>query len=192
MLVQTVRSIRGKPVLSEVPRLGKDHLLTLNSSPTLSYTQKLEQRVAQLEAALSEATKGVNSWRLNHAAGDAVPSQARSSLPPSEIPETHENRTLSLHDSISLFQANSIVRTPPVEARQADQETALKKESLMNSAWRERAYEKLADIPVGNCSSDCWFWSDLQAQEPFRSLLDSHFCWIQPLLNFVYRPAFTR
>jgi len=29
-------------------------------------------------------------------------------------------------------------------------------------------------------------------QEPFRSLLDSHFCWIQPLFNFVYRPAFTR
>jgi hypothetical protein len=29
-------------------------------------------------------------------------------------------------------------------------------------------------------------------QEPFQYLLDSHWCWIQPLWNFVYRPAFTR
>lgn len=30
------------------------------------------------------------------------------------------------------------------------------------------------------------------AQEPFQYLLDSHWCWIHPLFNFVYRPAFTR
>ncbi|PVH95463.1 hypothetical protein DM02DRAFT_645334 [Periconia macrospinosa] len=52
---------------------------------------------------------------------------------------------------------------------------AVKKQSLVNSAWRERAFEKLADTP-----------------EPYRSLMDSHFCWIQPLFNFIYRPAFTR
>ncbi|KAF2035434.1 hypothetical protein EK21DRAFT_96677 [Setomelanomma holmii] len=44
-----------------------------------------------------------------------------------------------------------------------------------NFAWRERAFERLSDTP-----------------EPFRSLLDSHFCWIQPIFNFVYRPAFIR
>jgi hypothetical protein len=58
-------------------------------------------------------------------------------------------RRLSLHDSISLFQTNDVVRKSPIEAGQAEQETAAKKESLMNSAWRERAYERLADIPVG-------------------------------------------
>ena len=29
-------------------------------------------------------------------------------------------------------------------------------------------------------------------QEPFQYLLDTHWCWIQPLFNFIYRPAFTR
>lgn len=119
-----------------------------NSSPTLSYTQRLEQRVAQLEAALSEATKAVNSWRSNHAAGDLVSTEPHTSLL-SEASEARASRRLSLRDSISLFQTNDVVRTPPVEAGQADQERAAEKESLMNSAWRERAYEKLADIPVG-------------------------------------------
>jgi hypothetical protein len=50
-----------------------------------------------------------------------------------------------------------------------------RKERLINNAWRERAFEQLAAMP-----------------EPFQYLLDSHWCWIQPLFNFVYRPAFTR
>lgn len=29
-------------------------------------------------------------------------------------------------------------------------------------------------------------------QEPFQYLLNTHWCWIQPLFNFIYRPAFTR
>jgi len=29
-------------------------------------------------------------------------------------------------------------------------------------------------------------------QEPFQYLLNIHWCWIQPLFNFIYRPAFTR
>lgn len=44
---------------------------------------------------------------------------------------------------------------------------------------------------VGMFWASSHFVSNL-AQEPFRWLLDSHFCWIQPLFNFVYRPAFTR
>lgn len=31
-----------------------------------------------------------------------------------------------------------------------------------------------------------------ETPEPFGYLLQSHWCWIQPLFNFVYRPAFTR
>lgn len=30
------------------------------------------------------------------------------------------------------------------------------------------------------------------SKEPFQYLLNVHWCWIQPLFNFVYRPAFTR
>lgn len=136
-------------ILHQDSLLRKYQSLTLNSSPTLSYTQRLEQRVAQLEAALSEATKGADSRRSNHAAGDLGSTDPQTSLLLSEASEAHEIRRLSLHDSISLFQTNDVVRKSPIEADQAEQETAAKKESLMNSAWRERAYERLADIPVG-------------------------------------------
>jgi hypothetical protein len=68
-----------------------------------------------------------------------------------------------------------------------------RKERLINNAWRERAFEQLAAMPVGGLS----VLRENKAhygfrQEPFQYLLDSHWCWIQPLFNFVYRPAFTR
>ncbi|KAK4498566.1 hypothetical protein PRZ48_011224 [Zasmidium cellare] len=49
------------------------------------------------------------------------------------------------------------------------------KQELINSAWTERALERLSNLP-----------------EAIQFLLDSHWCWVQPLFNFVYRPAFTR
>lgn len=45
----------------------------------------------------------------------------------------------------------------------------------MQNAWEQRALEVLAETP-----------------EPFQFLLSTHWCWIQPLFNFVYRPVFTR
>lgn len=49
------------------------------------------------------------------------------------------------------------------------------KQDLINNAWNERALERLSNLP-----------------EAIQFLLDSHWCWVQPLFNFVYRPAFTR
>lgn len=54
-------------------------------------------------------------------------------------------------------------------------ELNLTKERLVQNAWEQRALEVLAETP-----------------EPFQYLLNNHWCWIQPLFNFVYRPAFTR
>ncbi|KAH7085070.1 fungal-specific transcription factor domain-containing protein [Paraphoma chrysanthemicola] len=80
-----------------------------------------------------------------------------------------------LHESISLFQLPGNISVQPVLEKQTEQEFEARKGVLTSTAWRERAFERLTDTP-----------------EPFRSLLDSHFCWIQPIFNFVYRPAFTR
>lgn len=147
--------------------------------PTVSYTQRLEQQVAQLEAALSMARRVGGQSQTNDVPSSQSPtSEAQPRLGPARVVEdlrVEEDGRLSFHGPTSLFQLPGSLRKHAVESNQADQEMAAKKESLINSAWRERAYEKLADIP-----------------EPFRSLLDSHFCWIQPLFNFVYRPAFTR
>ncbi|KAI1920821.1 hypothetical protein LOZ58_006470 [Ophidiomyces ophidiicola] len=82
---------------------------------------------------------------------------------------------ISFHGPTSLFQLPSGAPRENLGPTQAHQGLDGRKERLINNAWRERAFEQLATIP-----------------EPFHYLLDSHWCWIHPLFNFVYRPAFTR
>ncbi|KAH3929956.1 hypothetical protein HBH44_148850 [Parastagonospora nodorum] len=158
------------PVCTRCNVRGEECVYKLN--PTLSYTQRLEQKVAQLEEALSQAR------RHSHGSIDPALGQSFSDYQPRSehtvVPDD-ATATLPLDDSISLFKLPGSVRALTIQKSQADLEVAANKETLVNSAWRERVYERLADTP-----------------EPFRSLLDSHFCWIQPLFNFVYRPAFTR
>jgi hypothetical protein len=128
-----------------VRRLFIGHVLTLRRSPTLSYTQRLEQKVAQLEAALAEACPPASKPQPTHALGEE---SSNSSYGTQSGPRVAESEGLPLNGSISLFQLPGSIRTLSFERNQADQEVAAKKESLVNSAWRERAYERLADIPV--------------------------------------------
>jgi hypothetical protein len=108
-------------------------------SPTLLYTQRLEKKVAELEAALSEATKPPNDSHV-------YPSHSESS-PTGESSDLNKDARVSLNESISLFQLPGSIRTLGLANDQADQ-IAAGKESLVNNAWRERAFERLADIPV--------------------------------------------
>jgi hypothetical protein len=103
---------------------------------------------------------------------------------------------VSFHGPTSLFQLPSGVGSDTASKSHYAQEIEGRKERLINSAWRERAFEQMAAMPVSFWS---WGWSEkphvltlCDLQEPFQYLLDSHWCWIQPLWNFVYRPAFTR
>jgi hypothetical protein len=59
-----------------------------------------------------------------------------------------EDGRLPLDGSISLFPLPGGIRTLALEQRQVTEELAAGKESLVISAWRERAYERLADTPV--------------------------------------------
>lgn len=119
-------------------------------NPTLSYTQRLEQKVAQLEDALAESEREVIEVRVKHAANNDSPLEPRGSH--SEV--SHAGTTssdegrLPLDDSISLFPLPGGIRTFALEQRQVAEELAAGKESLVISAWRERAYERLADTPV--------------------------------------------
>jgi hypothetical protein len=125
-----------------------DHLLTLCRSPTLLYTQRLEQKVAQLEAALSEAQRSPN-------VSQAYQSHSESSEAGESSTVDNDTR-VTLNESISLFQLPGSIRTLALANHQAEQEIAAGKESLVNSAWRERAYERLADIPVRQSMTNEW------------------------------------
>ncbi|KAJ5091310.1 Transcription factor [Penicillium alfredii] len=148
-----------------------------------------ETRVAQLEDALSKVR------------GHHVEVEARKGSSPASVAEssssagrrikteddTHDlarefdglnvenDGRISFHGPTSLFQLPSGVVNETATTSYFAQELEARKERLINSAWRERAFEQMAAMP-----------------EPFQYLLDSHWCWIQPLFNFVYRPAFTR
>jgi hypothetical protein len=58
---------------------------------------------------------------------------------------------LPLNGSISLFQLPSSVRTLSFQKTEAEQEAAANRETLVNSAWQERVYERLWDTPVRSC-----------------------------------------
>jgi hypothetical protein len=104
----------------------------------------------QLEAALQEATGSAMSQHTTHG-----PS-ARSSLSEAPLPATEDanvqeingSGSISLNESISLFQLPGSLRTLAISQDQVDQGIAATRETLVNNAWRERAYERLADTPV--------------------------------------------
>jgi hypothetical protein len=129
------------------------YVLILARSPTLSYTQRLENRIVELEATLTTSGRAVTDPPINNAPDDQTSTEEiNARAGPSRAVEdlrVEEDGRLSFHGSTSLFQLPASVRAHVVEQAQADQEMAAKKESLVNSAWRERAFEKLADTPVG-------------------------------------------
>ncbi|KAI9036572.1 putative C6 transcription factor [Aspergillus affinis] len=161
-------------------------------APTLSYTKQLETRVAQLEDALSKLRGQANEVEARK--GSSPASTGESSASPgirTRIKEEDENTgdlardfeglnvehdgRVSFHGPTSLFQLPSGALNEATSPSNPTLQLDGRKERLINNAWRERAFEQMATMP-----------------EPFQYLLDSHWCWIQPLFNFVYRPTFTR
>lgn len=126
--------------------------LTASSSPSLSYTQQLEQRIVELEAALEGSNITLSGPPLEHvlnissSRSDVVshPGPARAA----ESMMVEGDGRVSYPESTSLFQLPGSIRTRHIDQDAADEEMAVKKQSLVNSAWRERAFEKLADTPV--------------------------------------------
>ncbi|KAJ6001259.1 hypothetical protein N7522_006486 [Penicillium canescens] len=156
-------------------------------APTLSYTKQLESRVAQLEDALSKL-RGEGEAELRKASSPSSVAESSSSGPKIKAdPDTQDlarefdglnvenDGRISFHGPTSLFQLPSGAVNETSSTSHYAQELEARKERLVNSAWRERAFEQMAAMP-----------------QPYQYLLDSHWCWIQPLWNFVYRPAFTR
>lgn len=84
------------------------------------------------------------------------------------------------HGHISFHGRTSFMNlgvAGPAEQHDAHmpQDPEQEKQELINSAWTERAMEKFSTLP-----------------EAIQLLLDLHWCWVQPVFNFVYRPTFTR
>lgn len=150
-------------------------LLPLNRAPTLSYTKQLETRVAQLEDALSRArsqpssseaelrkagspastggssTSAAGGGGVLHRMKDEENASEQDLAQDFEGLQVENDGRISFHGPTSLFQ---LPGGAVPEASGASSQLAMgigaRKERLINNAWRERAFEQLAAMPVGS------------------------------------------
>ncbi|GAB7334619.1 hypothetical protein MBLNU13_g06585t2 [Cladosporium sp. NU13] len=149
-------------------------------APSISHTKKLENRIAELEAELSRI-RGQESSSSAHpkpAASNATTQVSAKLL--GEATANLPSLTRQDHGHISFHGRTSFMNlgvAGPAEQQDAHmpQDPEQEKQELINSAWTERAMEKFSTLP-----------------EAIQLLLDLHWCWVQPVFNFVYRPTFTR
>lgn len=132
-------------------------------APTLSYTKQLETRVAQLEDALSkfrdqqaetEARKGsspVSVAESSSSAGRRIKTEnddAQDLAREFDGLNVENDGRISFHGPTSLFQLPSGVVSETATTSHFAQELEARKERLINNAWRERAFEQMAAMPV--------------------------------------------
>uniref|UniRef100_A0A0L0NAC4 Nitrogen assimilation transcription factor nit-4 n=1 Tax=Tolypocladium ophioglossoides (strain CBS 100239) TaxID=1163406 RepID=A0A0L0NAC4_TOLOC len=174
-----------RPVCRRCSARNDECIYKLN--PTLSYTQRLEERIKELEDQLANAAKSPTSAPASsHSSPPAAnahdgPSQARPNAGEQSISRSFrglkvdDKGGITYHGTTSFFNLPSD-RLPAGSEYLAPTDTDLhRRERLVNNAWQQRALENLSDIP-----------------EPFQYLLNVHWCWISPMFSFIYRPAFTR
>ncbi|KUL88383.1 hypothetical protein ZTR_04957 [Talaromyces verruculosus] len=164
---------------------GRNESCAYKLSPTLSYTQKLEKRVQELEEALSIAqANGSSAVTAEQSPSNTVLSttsaQKSTYLGPIKGLKVDEKGAVTYHGATSFFHLPTMDLNEALPARNECFSETLddgnrRKEKLVHNAWQQRALE-----------------GSLETPEPFQFLLNIHWCWIQPLFNFVYRPAFTR
>lgn len=148
--------------------VARSEVCVYHLAPTISYTQKLEARVQELERA---------------AAGSQT-TQSPSTLPRSEpsprVPTFEGVRpasrdAITYQSSTSFFELVTGHGSSALPVTQISNHLDSRRERLVENAEKQRSRELLAATP-----------------EPFKFMLSNHWCWIQPLFNFIYRPAFTR
>ena len=140
----------------------------------------LEEKVAYLEARLRvfESREKAQSASPSSQLEDVVFGATASTIVPRFDALQVDDGHLTVHGPNSFFnilKSHQHDVDQPNDTQVSPGDAQRGKDRLINSAWKERAFEQLANIP-----------------EPMRTLLQNHWTWISPLFNFVYRPAFTR
>ncbi|KAJ6160561.1 hypothetical protein N7470_003957 [Penicillium chermesinum] len=123
--------------------------------------RKLEARVAQLEDALSKVRHAdADTKKVSSPGSVAESSSSAGRRVKSEHGEAQElardfdglnvetDGRISFHGPTSLFQLPSGVVNETASNLHVTQELEARKERLINSAWRERAFEQMATMPI--------------------------------------------
>lgn len=129
-----------------------------NLNPTLSYTQKLESRVRELERRLQISSQS----RTSDVGSPMSQTSSRTTSPPRQTNASATFQGLKMdnkggityHGATSLFNlpnSNSTSSIAAITSAIADPiaETERRKERLVESAWQQRELENFSEIPVG-------------------------------------------
>lgn len=137
-------------------------MLTALRNPTLSYTQRLEERIKELEDQLAKARM------LSAARTQDESSPGRTALPSSEgVLHSHESSeglagtfkglkldergVLTYHGATSFFHLPSDYTGSDSDlpaSPHPEHPLNGRRERLVNNAWQQRALENLSEIPV--------------------------------------------
>jgi hypothetical protein len=130
-------------------------------SPTLSYTQKLENRVKALEHALLIAQ--ANGSTSDTAEQSPSSTSTAAALPPAPITRSYlrsikglkldKKGAITYHGATSFFQLPSSDLNEAFDGQIGDTIETLdegnrRKEKLVNNAWQQRALERFLETPV--------------------------------------------
>ncbi|KAM3464773.1 hypothetical protein NHJ13051_002341 [Beauveria bassiana] len=185
LFVRQVKCGGEQPMCQRCTSRNDECVYKLN--PTLSYTQRLEKRIKELEDQLASASRSPPSIT---ASAHSSPSTASTGLhdgrsPPKSHPDeqsfSRSFSSLTVDDKGRItFGNGASANDRPASLHSNGFYTSAEldqsiRERLVANAMQQRALETFSATP-----------------EPFQYLLNVHWCWIQPLFMFIYRPAFTR
>lgn len=132
-------------------------------NPTLSYTQRLEERIKELEDQLSRSQSQALSQTPQHASGRPVSTSFDGSQHSHEPGEgltgtfrelkLDERGVLTYHGATSFFHLPSEYAGQEIDAPSSplsEDPVNGRRERLVNNAWQQRALEDLSEIPVNS------------------------------------------
>lgn len=133
-------------------------------NPTLSYTQRLEERIKELEDQLSKAQSQASSpAHSQHLGVESQPPSQDGSVVGHESGEAlsgtfkglklDERGVLTYHGATSFFHLPSEYdghESGAPNSSQSDNPLSGRRERLVNNAWQQRALEDLSAIPVSS------------------------------------------
>ncbi|KAM3559353.1 hypothetical protein MY1884_001418 [Beauveria asiatica] len=156
-------------------------------NPTLSYTQRLEKRIKELEDQLASASRSPPSIT---ASAHSSPSTASTGLHDGRSPPKSHPDEQSFSRSFSSLTVDDKGRITYCNGASAnDRPASLHSNGFYTSAELDQS---IRERLVANAMQQRALETFSATPEPFQYLLNVHWCWIQPLFMFIYRPAFTR
>ncbi|KAM5355282.1 hypothetical protein ACJ41O_001928 [Fusarium nematophilum] len=144
-----------QPICNRCAARNDDCIYKLN--PTLSYTQRLEERIKELEDQLAAVKSPPSIAASNHSSPGMFnghdPSRYGDELGMTRSfmgLKIDDKGGITYHGPTSLFHLPSDREKHKPDSISSVDSDAHRRERLVSNAWHQRAMENLSDIPVGS------------------------------------------